>query len=88
MDTLMKRRIDSVLDRVKDAETNLTIGQLGLVHRVRYEEAWKKLSVYTGSPGPTHGCCTLLGMVHLSSTIDHLKKEFEQEFPELNVVLF
>ena len=86
MESGMIAKIDSVLDRVKDSETNLTVGQLGLVQRVRYDEQWSKLSVVTGSLGPTHGCCTLLGLAHLSLTLEHLKKEFEQEFPDLNVV--
>jgi metal-sulfur cluster biosynthetic enzyme len=87
MDATMKRKIDAVLDRILDPETNLTIAQLGLVQRIRYEETWKKLSVFTGSLGPTHGCCTLLGMAHMSTTLENLKNEFDQEFPDLNTVI-
>ena len=39
----MARKIDVVLERVKEPESNLSIAQLGLVKRVRYNEEHKNV---------------------------------------------
>ena len=83
MDKKIIRKIDSVLDRVQDAESQLSIAELGLIQKLRYSEAKKKLLVYTNPLGSTHGCCSLIGAAHFSATADRLTAELEQEFPHL-----
>ena len=85
MSKKMIRKIDSVLDRVQDAESQLSIAELGLIQKLRYSDAKKKLLVYTNPLGSTHGCCSLIGAAHFSATVDRLTAELEQEFPDLKV---
>lgn len=82
MTETMVRKIDSVLDRVIEKESNLSVAQLGLVERVRYSEKRNKLYVFTKALHSTHGCCTLLSLVQQSDTLQDLEDQFKQEFPE------
>ena len=85
MDKSMIRKIDSVLNRLQDAESKLSIAELGLIQRLRYSEAQRLLLVYTNPLGPTHGCCSLIGAAHFSATVARLTTELEREFPDLKV---
>lgn len=86
MDTKMTRKIDDVLERVKEPESGLSIAQLGLVERLRYSEKEKKLSVFTCFIKPNHlYCCTVLQGLLISSVISALTAEFQKEFPDLSI---
>jgi metal-sulfur cluster biosynthetic enzyme len=87
MDPEMVRRIDTVLDAVKDAESGLSVAQIGLVRRLRYSEGAKKLLVFTNPLGGTHGCCTLIALSLLEDVLGRLLKELGKEFPDLTVCL-
>lgn len=78
----MIEKIDNVLDRVIEKESNLSLAQLGLVERVRYSEKRNKLYVFTKAIHSTHGCCTLLSLVQQSDTLQDLEEQFKKEFPE------
>ncbi len=78
----MIEKIDHVLDRVIEKESNLSVAQLGLVERVRYSEKQNKLYVFTRAIHSTHGCCTLLSLVQQSDTLQDLEEQFKKEFPE------
>lgn len=78
----MIEKIDNVLDRVIEKESNLSVAQLGLVERVRYSEKQNKLYVFTRAIHSTHGCCTLLSLVQQSDTLQDLEEQFKKEFPE------
>lgn len=78
----MIQKIDNVLDRVIEKESNLSVAQLGLVERVRYSEKQNKLYVFTKAIHSTHGCCTLLSLVQQSDTLQDLEEHFRKEFPE------
>ena len=80
MNQTMIKKIDSVLDRVIEKESNLPVSHLGLVERVRYNEKQNKLYVFTKAVHSTHGCCTLLALVQ--HTLKELEAQFKQEFPE------
>ena len=82
MTETMKNRIDQVLERVVEKESNLPVSHLGLVERVRYEEKQNKLSVFTRAVHSTHGCCTLLALIQQSDMLGELEQQFKQEFPE------
>ncbi len=43
----MTAAIDSILDRVKDPESEISIARLGLVKRVRYNEEKKEMYIFT-----------------------------------------
>ncbi len=78
----MIEKIDNVLDRVIEKESNLSLAQLGLVERVRYSEKRNKLYVFTKAIHSTHGCCTLLALVQQTDTLQDLEEQFKKEFPE------
>ena len=78
----MIQKIDNVLDRVIEKESNLSVAQLGLVERIRYSEKQNKLYVFTKAIHSTHGCCTLLALVQQSDTLQDLEQQFKKEFPE------
>jgi len=82
MTQTMIEKIDNVLDRVIEKESNLSLAQLGLVERVRYSEKQNKLYVFTKAIHSTHGCCTLLSLVQQSDTLQDLEEQFKKEFPE------
>jgi len=82
MTQTMIQKIDNVLDRVIEKESNLSVAQLGLVERVRYSEKQNKLYVFTKAIHSTHGCCTLLSLVQQSDTLQDLEEHFKKEFPE------
>jgi hypothetical protein len=74
MDPEMVRRIDTVLDAVKDAESG-------------YSAQAKKLLVFTNPLSGTHGCCTLIALSLLEDVLGRLLKELGKEFPDLTVCL-
>jgi metal-sulfur cluster biosynthetic enzyme len=82
MTQTMIEKIDNVLKRVREKESDLSIAQLGLVERVRYSQKQNKLYVFTRSIHSTHGCCTLLALVQQSATLQELEEQFKDEFPE------
>ena len=82
MTQTMIQKIDNVLDRVIEKESNLSVAQLGLVERVRYSEKQNKLYVFAKAIHSTHGCCTLLSLVQQSDTLQDLEEHFRKEFPE------
>ena len=82
MTQTMIQKIDNVLDRVIEKESNLSVAQLGLVERVRYSEKQNKLYVFAKAMHSTHGCCTLLSLVQQSDTLQDLEEHFRKEFPE------
>ena len=79
----MKKKLESVLERVKEPETNLTISELGLVERFRYYPKKKKLSVFLNPIKPGKVCCSTISSLLLSSTIKDLMNELQKEFPDL-----
>ena len=86
MNSEMSRKIDAVLERVKEPESGLSIAQLGLVERLRYSEKAKKLFVFTRFIKPNHKyCCTVIQGLLISGTLKQLTKEFQKEFPDLSV---
>ncbi len=86
MDSVMKEKIDRVLNTVKEPATGLTMAQLGFVERVRYSEKQKKLMVFFCNLKPHHKyCCAVLQGMLISGTINSLTEAFQKEFPDLAV---
>lgn len=83
----MKRKIDSVLERVKEPETFRSVSELGLVGKVSYSDAKKKLLVVLDIEEPRHPCfvCGVVTATIRRSLMRDLKTEFEKEFPALTV---
>ena len=84
----MAKKIDAVLERVKEPESNLSIAQLGLVDRVRYNQEHHKLYIVTTPlKSNRHYCCTIIQGLLISSTLESLTEEFQKEFPDLSIEL-
>jgi len=81
----MKKKLQSVLDRVKEPETNMALSELGLVERFRFYPEQKKLSVFLNPLKPGKVCCAIISSLLLSSTIKDLMNELQKEFPDLHV---
>jgi metal-sulfur cluster biosynthetic enzyme len=85
MDAEMSQKIEAVLDRVKEPESRLTIAQLGLVKKVRYNKVRRKLSVFINTINPSKCGCTVISALLLSTTLKALTKEFKKQFPNLGI---
>jgi metal-sulfur cluster biosynthetic enzyme len=83
----MIRKIDSVLDRVKDPESDLPVAQLGVIKRVRYNEELQTLYVFTDfySHMPKCTTCAAIAKTLASAIVRDLTKEFQIEFPDLSI---
>jgi metal-sulfur cluster biosynthetic enzyme len=87
MNPEMTRRIDTVLDAVKDPESGLSVAQIGLVKRLRYSAEARTLLVFTRPLGQTHGCCTLIALTLLEDVQQRLLEALGREFPDLTIRL-
>ena len=88
MNPEMMKKIDSVLERVKEPESGLSMLELGLVQRLRYSEKLKKLAVFTTplNSNRKHCCIVMQGLL-IKGTLDRLTEEFQKEFPDLTIEL-
>jgi metal-sulfur cluster biosynthetic enzyme len=80
----MKQKIENILERVKDPESDLPIAQLGLVNRILYSEKEKKLVVFTSNT-PKCLSCAVIGWTIMSMIIRDLMTEFQKEFSDLTI---
>ena len=86
MQSAMQQKIDSVLERVKEPESGLSIAQIGLVERLRYNPRRKRLYIFTSTIRQNRKqCCTVLQGLLISSTLHSLTVEFQKEFPDLAI---
>jgi metal-sulfur cluster biosynthetic enzyme len=85
MDELMRKKLQSVLERVKDPKTNMAISDLGLVERFRYYPKQKKLSVFLNPVQQGKVCCSIISSLLLTSTLKNLMSELKKEFPDLSL---
>jgi len=83
----MTRKIDAALDRVKDPESNLSVAQLGVVKRLRYNEEKKALYVFTDFYSHLPKCvtCAAIARTIASTIVRDLRIELEKEFPDLSI---
>lgn len=87
MNPEMIKKIDAVIDRVKDPESGLPVSQLGLIKRVRFSEAKKTLYVFTDFQSHMPDCktCVFIAKLVADNIIRNLAVEFSLEFPDLEV---
>jgi len=83
----MIKKIDDVLDRVKDPESGLSVLHLGLVKRVRFSEEHKKLYVFTDFQSHMPDCktCVFIAKLVGENILRNLDVEFNLEFPDLEI---
>ena len=81
----MKKKLQSVLERVKDPETNVAISELGFIERFHYHPEQKKLSVFLNQVRPGKVCCSIISSLLFSSTLKDLMNELQKEFPDCSL---
>lgn len=81
----MIKKIDAVLDRVKDPESGLPIAKLGLVQRIRYSEKERRLFIFTDAYRHLPHCltCAAIAQAIIASVARDLTAEFQKEFADL-----
>jgi len=88
MDEEMKRKIDAVLERVKDPESDLPLSRLGVIERLRYNEEKQELYIFADFLSHQPGCMTCVGIAAtiIAGIKRQLLQEFQKEFPHLRVM--
>jgi metal-sulfur cluster biosynthetic enzyme len=83
----MIQKIDAILERVKDPESNLPVAQLGLIQRVRYNEAKKKMFIFTNLDKHVPKCntCRFIAAAVVARITKDLEGAFKAEFPDISV---
>ena len=83
----IQSKIDLVLDRVKDPESGLPISHLGVIKRLRYNEARQELYIFADFQSHSPSCLACLGIA--AAVVEGIKcrllAEFQAEFPELTI---
>ncbi len=87
MDPGMIRKIDAVLERVREPEGGMPVRDTGLVQRFRYLPEEGKLRVFVNPVANPKACCFLITRAIEVSILDQLKAELDKEFPELEIEL-
>jgi metal-sulfur cluster biosynthetic enzyme len=88
MDPEIIKRIDAVLDRVKDPVSGLSVSQLGIVKRVRYNEEKNTLYVFTDFQSHMPECrsCAFIARDVAERIARDLIVEFHLDFPGFDVI--
>ena len=81
----MINKIEAVLDRVREPESNLSIAQLGLVKKLRYVKNKRTLYIFTRDPSAPKACCTIIAKLLQTALSEKLIQEFQIEFPDLTI---
>jgi len=85
MDPEMIRKIDTVLNRVKEPESNLSVGELGIIQKFRYNENKRALYIFANTYGNRKACCYLITKLIESEVMNRVKNELKKEFPNLAI---
>jgi len=89
MNPEMIKKVDEVLARVKDPQSDLPLHQLGFVERFRYSENQNTLYVFLNFSGLFSGCIACAGIsIDAKSRIEaNIKQELKNEFPSIWIKL-
>ncbi len=85
LDKAMIRKIDSVLERVKEPESNCSVGELGMIQKFRYNKTRRALYIYANTYNSRKGCCYLIAKLIETDLMAKIKNELEKEFPNLAI---
>ncbi|MBP8979881.1 MAG: hypothetical protein KBG09_01355 [Syntrophobacterales bacterium] len=83
----MIAKIEAVLERVKDPESDLPVGRLGLIKRFRYSEKERKLYVFMDVYRHLPGCvtCAAIARLLVAGIVRELTAALQEEFPALTI---
>jgi len=85
MDPEMIRKIDSVLGRIKEPESNLPVAELGIIQKFRYNESKRALYIFANTYSSKKACCFLITKLIESDVMNRVKNELKKEFPDLTI---
>jgi hypothetical protein len=85
MENIIQNKIDSVLDRIKEPQSGLSLSQIGFVEKIRCNSEGKKLIVFTNRLGHSKACCIALNMIVLGHIEKTLVEELKKEFPNHSI---
>ncbi len=81
----MIKKIDSVLERVKEPESNCSVGEMGMIKKFRYNKNKRALYIYANTYGSKKACCYIITKLIESDVMTRIQKELQKEFPDLSV---
>lgn len=77
----IQKKLDDILDRVKEEQSGMSLAQLGLVQRIRHHEKEKRLTLFLKPMGRSKACCSVMNMAFLENLEKKIEMEFKKEFP-------
>jgi metal-sulfur cluster biosynthetic enzyme len=79
----VQKRIDKVLDTVKEPQSLLSLSELNLIEKVHYSETEKKLICIMAIGSPRFQCpaCSAINGVVKQGLVRSLEEAFAKEFP-------
>lgn len=83
LDLAVRQKFDSVLDRLKEPQSELSFAELALVKKISYHEKEKTLVAYMDIPAPRLECmaCSAVNGFVVERLERDLKAALEAEFP-------
>ncbi|NPU86486.1 MAG: DUF59 domain-containing protein [Syntrophaceae bacterium] len=83
------KKVDAVLDRVRDPESGLPVSDLGIVKRVRLSEQEKTLYVFLDTYGHLPRCvtCAAIAQTVLAGIARDLQAAFGEAFPGMEITI-
>ena len=85
LDQEMIKKIDSVLERVKEPESNCSVGEMGMIKKFRYNKNRQVLYIYTNTYNSRRACCYLIAKLIESDVLTQVRNELKKEFPDLSI---
>ena len=85
MEEKMKNKLSSILERVKEPQSGLSISEMGYVAGIKHEPITNKLIVVTDTRITPKACCMVFNLFGISRIENLLTDELKKEFPELEV---
>ncbi len=81
----IQNKIDAVLERVIDHQTDSPIADIGLVEKIRFLKGKRQMLVFCRSIHVDHACCMVFNNAAYDQTLDELRNALQNEFPGINV---
>ena len=87
MDTSVQEKFDTVLENVKDPESERPISDLGIVKKFRYSEEGSTIYVFTDYNSHRPACMTCVGIsMAIENSVNRaIEEELHKFFPDFKV---
>ena len=87
MSKTIQEKFDTVLDNVKDPESERPISDLGVVKKFRYSEEGSTIYVFTDYNSHRPACMTCVGIsMAIENSVNRaIEEELHKFFPDFNI---